>query len=129
MKSNTSLLPSNESLIILIIGPQFFNESRLDQRRKLILVSSPNPLFIFISLISESSPTFDFDLCLIYDSNSLSYTHTHTHTQIHTHRHTYTEMVARQLIIKPFNLVTIYKMTLLITSILHLAKFLHLART
>ena len=40
----------------------------------------------------------------------------------HTHTHTHIEMVARQLIIKPFNLVIIYKMAVLITSILHLGK-------
>ena len=112
MKSNTRLLPFNESLIILIIGPQFFTECKLDQRRGLILVSSPNLLFVFIPLISESSVTFEFDLCLIYASNSLSLSHTHTHI----------EMVARQLIIKPFNLVIIYKMAVLINSILHLGK-------
>ena len=116
MKSNTRLLPFNESLIILIIGPQFFTECKLDQRRGLILVSSPNPLFVFIPLISESSVTFEFDLCLIYASNSLSLSLTHTHT------HTHIEMVARQLIIKPFNLVIIYKMAVLINSILHLGK-------
>ena len=116
LKSNTSLLPFNESLIILIIGPQFFTECRLDQRRRLILVSSPNPLFVFIPLISESPVTFEFDLCLIYASNSLSLIHTRTPT------HTHTEMVARQLIIKPFNLVIIYKMAVLITFILHLGK-------
>lgn len=79
-------------------------------------MSSPNPLFVFIPLISESPVTFEFDLCLIYASNSLSLIHTRTPT------HTHTEMVARQLIIKPFNLVIIYKMAVLITSILHLGK-------
>ena len=83
LKSNTRLLPFNESLIILIIGPQFFTECRLDQRRRLILVSSPNPLFVFIPLILKVLSHLNLT-CVwsVHQTLSLSYTpaHPHTHT-------------------------------------------------